>query len=52
MVDLTDEEQLVDEMYGCEESPLFYKIKPKSTIEFVSSNKVSKKDFNDQDQCC
>ena len=48
MVDITDEEKSVDEMYDCAESPLFYKIKPKSTIEFVSSNRVSKDDFNDQ----
>ena len=45
MTELTDEEKSVYEMYDCKESPLFYKIKPKGSIEFVASDKVDKSDF-------
>jgi len=45
MTDLTDEEKSVQDMYGCEENPLFYKIRPKCTIEFTNSSEITKEDF-------
>ena len=47
MEDLTDRERQVQEMYDCDESPLFYKIKPKGTIKFVESDKITKDDFDE-----
>jgi len=49
MTELTEKEKSVLEMYGCDETPLFYKIKPKGTIEFVASDKITKSDFENQD---
>jgi len=46
MTELTDEEESVQEMYACDESPLFYKIKPKGTIEFTDSNEITKEDLS------
>ncbi len=45
MTELTDEEKAVQEMYDCDEPPLFYKIKPKGTIEFTESDEITKDDF-------
>lgn len=46
MSEISDaEKKRVQTMYACEESPLFYQIKPSGTFDIIESRKITKKDL-------
>jgi len=48
MVKITNsEKERVKKMYGCEENPLVYQIKPRGTFDIIESRKITKDDLKD-----
>ena len=39
------DKERVKKMYGSDESPLFYQIKPRGTFDIIESRKITKEDF-------
>ena len=49
MEKITDaEKKRVKEMYGCDENPLAYQIKPRGTLDIIESRKIKKEDLQSE----